>query len=85
VTSTVNETQCQLIARAIRLRGLVFAFNLEIGADFARDLARGWRLHRFNGMASACLVLQATLENEIGAYDLFAEARTLDGLLGAQP
>lgn len=77
ISRTVNASQCELIARAQRLRSAVWAQFYHLGLGFAQDLKRGWDEMGFKGMAAAVWDLSQLLSDEIGSWDLYVEAKSL--------
>lgn len=81
----VNAHQDRLLARLVRLRARGWAvLSADTAGYFSRNAARGWKERGFSGLASACWDLQQEAAEVVGAYDVFAEARSLAGEFAAQ-
>jgi hypothetical protein len=70
----LNAAQCRYVAQFAKLRHDVMAFNLELGAEFARSGSDGWKRHGLNGLKAACWSLAQTLREIPGGWDLYERA-----------
>lgn len=72
----VTAASSSVISAALALRSKVFAFDADIGADFARELSRSWKRAGIEGVREACDFLVGMVEGSSvpGSADIYVQA-----------
>lgn len=74
---TVNASESLIIARSTRLRARVWALHYESGQWFAVQLKREWQAEGIHGIGLACRDLALELQDVVGAWECYSEARSI--------